>query len=1236
MLTQRADALTGTDGDDTFEAPVTQNETGSGDLANTFETGDVLIGGEGNDVLRADLIATGTIQDSQQGAAITATTSGIEEVRLTAITPQNDASNNTAVVSTVDAGRMTGVEQWWTDNSRSNVTIEDIRSATEDTTFGMFETDPNVAFQAFFNPLFMEGNVDNGSSSFSFVIAETNDAAAELANINVFAINFEHEGEYYSLDSDAVREADTWADLQTALQAEVDAEAALEGLTVTHVGGGVFTVTDPAAGTFDIDPAGTVVTSSTTLETKDAALGRLDPEEGPTVTNLVLDGAGNGSQGGAVNIAAMSGDRGIEVMNVMVGRNSHIASLASENNEANTPSGYQTEQQLEEVYVTHTAAGEGTLQIGTRTVDAQGVSTTTDDRLNTNGLTDVRVFDASGFDAELKLGARLTGNAFDKYLADAEDTVQFSYLLGDAGSNLNLAVNNTLAGDVDFALEVVGGAGDDRINLSGLAVKQQTSVDGGEGENTLEVNTSTGFAATAAGQDIVVPNAATDLTAAQTSFASVENIDNVVIAGGLNTTHDVIAAGFESVDSFVIATTVGANTRLINLDVDTQSVDVSGKNQTLGAGNSDNNQTFGTVRLSDTDGEVLDLALNNTARATGTLTVTTLTIDDTAGNVSEVRTLNLDSVGTRQTSNIVTTLNGNLVNTFNLEGTQDLTITNLASAANSTDAVAANRDNLEVNASTLEGDLYLGVTGAVITSIDATMGTNRTVELTGTEGTADILNIRDGVTTTNATTISGFETIRFGETATITAATNFNATNVSDVELYDLVDSTATIDLNNLRATENVQINAVDVTNGTAVAADVTLAAANPTSGSQVNVNFTSDNTVAGAVDASYWGATGANLNVQDFSTISLDMGGSSTDSYDYNFNLNLLPNPTSGSVNARTLEITGGAGTGANQDSLTLGELDTALTLVDFSDYNGAFTTAGWDSLKGTNAVIAVNEFDFTFNVGGDNTVASVPAGTGVDTAEIITVDLTLGGGIVSGGSLAAGDSISINFAGGTYVFTNDTGAAIAEADLDGAIVADAANHPDAFSIVQGAGDALTLTAAIPGDMPAAVISSDQGGVAGANDGTVTGAVVVATAGDLDLANVTGFDLVTAAPEYITAFDFNEDASEVGVIWQIDNFMAFDAGANVDLSNQSILDLRDLGVDSAADINVQDGAAFLTGLSAAEIAVYDAAQGAGWAAANFVAGNAVVTSNEGLNYTILLTGVDSSDLVNENFSGIA
>jgi len=97
MLTQRADALTGTDGDDTFEAPVTQNETGSGALANTFETGDVLNGGEGNDVLRADLIATGTIQDGQNGVAISAETNSVEEVYFRA---QRQEGGD---VSTVDA-----------------------------------------------------------------------------------------------------------------------------------------------------------------------------------------------------------------------------------------------------------------------------------------------------------------------------------------------------------------------------------------------------------------------------------------------------------------------------------------------------------------------------------------------------------------------------------------------------------------------------------------------------------------------------------------------------------------------------------------------------------------------------------------------------------------------------------------------------------------------------------------------------------------------------------------------------------------------------------------------------------------------------------------------------------------------------------------------------------------------------------------------------------------------------
>lgn len=87
ILTVMADNLTGSNGDDVFTAPVLQNDTDSGELANTLETGDILDGRDGQDTLDADLIATGTIQDINQGAAIGATTTGIEDVYLTAITP---------------------------------------------------------------------------------------------------------------------------------------------------------------------------------------------------------------------------------------------------------------------------------------------------------------------------------------------------------------------------------------------------------------------------------------------------------------------------------------------------------------------------------------------------------------------------------------------------------------------------------------------------------------------------------------------------------------------------------------------------------------------------------------------------------------------------------------------------------------------------------------------------------------------------------------------------------------------------------------------------------------------------------------------------------------------------------------------------------------------------------------------------------------------------------------------
>lgn len=142
-LTHQADILTGNSNDNVFVAPVTQNTTGSGQLANTFETGDVLNGAGGRNILRADLIDTGTIGDWGNAPAISAETQNIQEVYFRQQSPQGDFAVNR---STIDAEKMSGVEQWWTVNSRSGIQIEDIRSLPAATAFGMRLTDPGVGF----------------------------------------------------------------------------------------------------------------------------------------------------------------------------------------------------------------------------------------------------------------------------------------------------------------------------------------------------------------------------------------------------------------------------------------------------------------------------------------------------------------------------------------------------------------------------------------------------------------------------------------------------------------------------------------------------------------------------------------------------------------------------------------------------------------------------------------------------------------------------------------------------------------------------------------------------------------------------------------------------------------------------------------------------------------------------------------------------------------------------------
>jgi hypothetical protein len=996
MLTQRADALTGTDGDDIFEAPVTQNETGSGALANTFETGDVLIGGEGNDVLRADLIDTGTIQDTINSAAISATTTGIEEVYLRAQRTNGD--------NEIDAEKMSGVEQWWTDNSRANITIEDIRSATEDTTFGMRETDPGVAFTNYFNALYLEGQVDSGASSFSFVIAETGNAAAELANINVFAINFEHEGEYYSLDSDAVRAADTWTELQDALQAEVDAEAALEGLTITHVGGGVFQVVDPNAGLFDIDPAGTVVTSSTTDETKDAVPGLLMPEEGPTITNVVLDGAGNGSQGGTLNIGAMSGLRGVEVFEVNVDRDSHLTSMTSFNQ---TPGQYNAlrdggvNEFLEVVNLTSIGA-EGDLELGRTTANldsrvalwsnAAGVATAAAN----SGLLNVREFNTENFNGALNVAFTLDNNAIARYLDSAEDVVTFDYNGGNQNDIFNISDISTLgvSADQDFAMDVDMGAGDDRLVIN-MPTSRAVSVDGGEGENSIVVSQTHG-------------------TAANNTFAAFANFQTYEVEGTGATSHDFTS--MSGIENVIVATgtsnpiAAGGNTTLIDLEA-AQDVTVSGKNQTIG-NQSTADQNFGTITLTDDAGVDRTVTLDNTARLAnttngvrtdGVLTVNALTINEndtvnapSGSGVSETRNVTISSTGERNVANAVAAFTGRDVETLDLVGSQDLTFNVAQIADQAAAAGVAASTALDIDASALTGELNLAITGTMIGNWGTATGLTDTI--VGTAGDNDTLMVW-GAQGNDAVTVTGFETIQFGNAnttmfgdlditaaggAAIDAGGTFDAQNVaasSFVIADDIVSTDTALVLNNLGSGVTVALGDANrdatgaVVNGQAFNDTITLnsGAAAGTPAAEISVDYlsnldtlNSDNTLA------VNGYQTVNVNVAHAANTAAAAG----DARVIDLQLDLA------NEDARVLNITGGDVNGTNNagvyDTLDLNDalgvnnqLNTTLRTIDISGYEGEVT------LVMDQAVLAATtQTDVTFVMSEHNADITIATG--------------------------------------------------------------------------------------------------------------------------------------------------------------------------------------------------------------------------------------------------------------------
>ena len=240
-LTVDQDVLSGTSGNDTFNATIFDNQ-------NTLQSGDRIDGGAGHDVLNADL---GT-------SALFAATPEIKNVEVIKFRAQANAtdngSNNVAndAAARIDAERIQagddGKLQLWSQDSRADLVIEDVRVNSNNVTIGMGNTDSgNVDMKVYFNDQYLKSEDATTTGTLNLQLIDTVGALTEaqgghndpLYDNPYTGFKFTLNGTEYSLDFKAYNhttdETPSYAELAAQIQAAIDADATLSklGLTVT-------------------------------------------------------------------------------------------------------------------------------------------------------------------------------------------------------------------------------------------------------------------------------------------------------------------------------------------------------------------------------------------------------------------------------------------------------------------------------------------------------------------------------------------------------------------------------------------------------------------------------------------------------------------------------------------------------------------------------------------------------------------------------------------------------------------------------------------------------------------------------------------------------------------------------------------------------------------------------------------------------------------------------------------
>jgi hypothetical protein len=500
LLTDGRDNFTGTENDDTFIGMVGQNQNGA--VSNAFATGDVINGGAGRDKIEASMINDNET-DAGQTQAPRPVTRNVEEVFI-------EALENV----TLDATRMEGVEEFWSDFSRGDMTFSGVNlrgsnvNITKDITFGMKDVDRDSSLTARFESQALVREAASASNSQLLVrIADVSTETPEtpLANVNL-NLSFDLGDVTISLEN--VQSTDgTYAGLVAAINNQL----ALEGYAnlnvnlsnayneVTVAGNTVvlpFTaqeilITDPAGNSFN----SVNFTQSAIQPVADGFLVAgnaqpVDPSQASNLieSNLVLDNAGRGSQAGDVFIGGMSDSNVfVEKLNLIVDRDSSIRDLMTGNQ--NTTRAFQ--------------------QIEVTSGEAQG-------NLAIADVGNVYNFDATAFEGEsLSVSGQAGLTAVNADWAPNAENVAHVYNTGS--SNDTITVN--YAGDkaaefAGFSLSINSGAGNDTIHtisefapLNNLADQQEllnVIINSGAGNDTVRTEGSGAvLISTGAGNDTI-------------------------------------------------------------------------------------------------------------------------------------------------------------------------------------------------------------------------------------------------------------------------------------------------------------------------------------------------------------------------------------------------------------------------------------------------------------------------------------------------------------------------------------------------------------------------------------------------------------------------------------------------------------------------------------------------------------------------------------------------------------